>query len=185
MLPFPTSCLMTDCVSVSLDLEKKSLEFLNRPSTIRVNVKVKDTTSCSIVLSTRTCVGVDGTNNFTVDLSKDFSAEDVCQLRLSIQTMNCLGGPEFSSKLYSAFRANLSSRHGDLLNAESHFSKVSYQRCRHQCFRSSSGHTLHHQLTVSTTVVEEFGVRTSLSRTRCTRTVGRGSIAERNQNLLR
>ena len=76
--------LLTDRVCISFDLEEKTLEFLNRPATVGVNVEVEDTSVSSVVLSTSNSVGVDGSNNFTVDLSEDLSREDVSELLLSI-----------------------------------------------------------------------------------------------------
>jgi hypothetical protein len=37
----PTTSLVTDCVCIALDLEEKTFELLNRPTTVGVNVKVK------------------------------------------------------------------------------------------------------------------------------------------------
>ena len=85
-----TTSLMTDSVSIALNLEQETLELFNRPATVGIDIEVELTSSSSVVLSTSNSVGVDGTNNFTVDFSKDFSAEDVAQLLLSIQTVNCL-----------------------------------------------------------------------------------------------
>ena len=86
----PATSLLTDCVSISFDLEQKTFELLNRPTTVGVNVEVEDTSVSGVVLSTSNSVGVDGSNNFAVDFSKDLSAEDVSEFLLSIQTMNRL-----------------------------------------------------------------------------------------------
>ena len=86
----PATSLLTDCVCISFDLEQKTLELLNRPTTIGVNVEVEDTSVSGIVLSTSNSVCVDSSNNFSVDFCQDLSAENVGQLLLSIQTMNRL-----------------------------------------------------------------------------------------------
>ena len=86
----PATSLLTDCVSISFDLEQETFELLNRPSAVGVNIEVELTSGSGVVLSTSNSVGVDGTNNFAVDFSKDLSAEDVSKLLLSIQTMNRL-----------------------------------------------------------------------------------------------
>ena len=85
-----TTSLLTDCVSISFDLEQETFELLNRPATVGIDIEVEDTSVSSVVLSTSNSVGVDGTNNFTVDFSKDFSAEDVAQFLLSVQTVDRL-----------------------------------------------------------------------------------------------
>ena len=86
----PATSLLTDCVSIALNLEQETLELLNRPATVGVNIEVKDTSVSGIVLSTSNSVGVDGTNDFAVDFSEDLSAEDVAQLLLSVQTVDRL-----------------------------------------------------------------------------------------------
>ena len=99
MFALPATSLMTDSVSIALNLEQKTLELLNAPTTVGINVKVKLTSSSGVVLSTSDSVGVDGTNNLTVDLSKDLSGEDVAEFLLGIQTMDCL---QVLSKLETA-----------------------------------------------------------------------------------
>ena len=81
----PATSLMTDCVSISLNLEQKTFELLNRPATVGVNVEVEDTSVSGIVLSTSNSVGVDGTNNFAVDFCQDLSAENVGQFGLELR----------------------------------------------------------------------------------------------------
>ena len=75
---------MCDCVSITLDLEEKTLELLNRPTTVGVNVEVEDTLSSSVVLSTRLSNTIDRSDDFTVDLSKNFARQNVSKLLLSI-----------------------------------------------------------------------------------------------------
>ena len=48
----PATSLLTDCVSISFDLEQETLELLNRPATVGVNVEVEDTSVSSCLLYT-------------------------------------------------------------------------------------------------------------------------------------
>ena len=80
----PATSFMTDCVHVSFDLEEKTFELLNRPTTVGVNVEVKHTSGSSVVLSARTSDLVDSSNNFSVDLSENLSREDVSEFALSV-----------------------------------------------------------------------------------------------------
>ena len=45
---------LCNCVSISLDLEDQTLELLNRPTTVGVNVEVESTSVSNVCLSTRT-----------------------------------------------------------------------------------------------------------------------------------
>ena len=45
----PSTSLSCDCVSITLDLEHETLELLNRPTSIGVNVHVEDACGCGVV----------------------------------------------------------------------------------------------------------------------------------------
>ena len=79
MLPFPLRVLLGDGVSITFDLEQETLELLNRPTTIGVNVEVEYTSVSNVVLGALFSRLVDSTDDFSVDLSQDFSREDVSQ----------------------------------------------------------------------------------------------------------
>ena len=79
----PATSLLTDCVSISFDLEQKTFELLNRPTTVGVNVEVEDTSVSGIVLSTSNSVCVDGSNNFSVDFARISVLQNVGQLPCS------------------------------------------------------------------------------------------------------
>ena len=64
---------------VTLDLEQKSFELLNRPTTIGVNVQVEHTSSCGVGDNTLFSNLIDGSDDFPVDFSQDFSGQDVGQ----------------------------------------------------------------------------------------------------------
>ena len=77
----PSTSLLGDCVCIALDLEQQTLELLNTPPTVRVNVEVESTSSCNVVLNTRTVNFVDGTDDFAVDFAEDLTGKDVNQFR--------------------------------------------------------------------------------------------------------
>ena len=95
---------LCDAVCISLDLENKSLELLNRPATVGVNVEVKYAWGSNISLSTLFSNLIDGSDDFAVDLSKNLSRENICEFasafRPWIAFRSCA-----SSKEYSAFSA--------------------------------------------------------------------------------
>ena len=70
---------LCDRVSVTLDLEQETLELLNRPATVGVNVKVELTSSSGVDGCASFSNLVDGTDDLAVDLSKNLSAEDVSE----------------------------------------------------------------------------------------------------------
>ena len=81
---------MCDSVGIALDLEQETLELLNTPATVRVDVEVEDTTGSGVGNSTLLSNLIDGSDDFAVDLSQDLSREDVGEFRFSIQTVDCL-----------------------------------------------------------------------------------------------
>ena len=81
---------LCDSVRISLDLEQKSFELLNRPATVGVNVKVEYTSGSGVSDSTLFSNLIDGSDDFTVDLSQNLSRENVGEFRFSVQTMDCL-----------------------------------------------------------------------------------------------
>ena len=85
-----TTSALCNRVGVSFDLEDQTFELLNRPATVGVGVEVESTKSCYVGLCTRLSRLVDGTDDFTVDLGKDFSGENVGKFCFSIQTVDCL-----------------------------------------------------------------------------------------------
>ena len=81
---------LCDCVSITLDLEQETLELLNGPTTIGVNVEVESTSGSNVLNSTLLSNLVDSSDNFAVDLSKNLCGENVCEFRFSVQTVDCL-----------------------------------------------------------------------------------------------
>ena len=92
---------LCDCVTISLDLEQKSFELLNGPTTIGINIQVESTSGVHVVLSTGKSRSVYGTNDLTVDLSKNLGRKDVSQFSFSIQTVD-------STEILCQFQAVLS-----------------------------------------------------------------------------
>ena len=85
-----TTSSLCDCVCIALDLEDKSLKLLNTPASVGVNVEVKLTSGSNVGLCARFCCLVDGTDNFTVDFSKNLGAKDVSEFCFSVETVDCL-----------------------------------------------------------------------------------------------
>ena len=81
---------LCDCVRISLDLEQKTLELLNRPTSVGVDVQVKLTSGSGVRNSTLLSDLVDRSDDFSVDLSKDLSGENVSKFCFSVQTVDCL-----------------------------------------------------------------------------------------------
>ena len=81
---------LCDCVRISLDLEQETLELLNRPSAVGVDVEVEYASGSGVLYSTLLSNLIDGSDDFTVDLSQNLSGENVGEFRFSVQTMDCL-----------------------------------------------------------------------------------------------
>ena len=98
---------LCDCVCITLDLEQETLELLNRPATVGVDVEVEYTSSSGVRNSTLLSNLIDGSDDFAVDLSQNLSGENVGEFRFSVQTMDCL-------KVLSKFRGRCTqlSAHG-------------------------------------------------------------------------
>ncbi len=86
----PPTSRLRDSIGVAFNLEEKSLETLNHPTSIRVGIEVEHTSGRGVVVRTRNGTEVDGTDNLTVNLRKNFRRQDVSKLRLSIETVNRL-----------------------------------------------------------------------------------------------
>ena len=64
-------------VGVSFDLEQQSLELLNTPASVGVDVEIELTSGSGVLNSTLLSNLVDSTDNFAVDLEKNLSGENV------------------------------------------------------------------------------------------------------------
>ena len=131
---------LCDCVRISLDLENKTFELLNRPTTVGVNVKVESTGSSNVCLSTGFSNLIDGSDNFSIDFRKDFSREDVGKFCLGIQTVDCLEVLcQFQRIL--CFQSTGLSSNGDFLNRECHLVEIDSTTVS-KSFGVCRGHTL-------------------------------------------
>ena len=79
-----------DSICFALDLEKQTFELLNRPATIGVNVEVEYAAASNVCLGACFSSLVDGTDNLTVDLSKNLGAKDISEFCFSVQTVDAL-----------------------------------------------------------------------------------------------
>ena len=84
----PSTSLLGDSVTVSFDLEQKTLELLNTPATVGVDVEVEHALVGDVVLSTGDSGLINSTEDFTVDFSQDLGAEDVSQFSFGVQTVD-------------------------------------------------------------------------------------------------
>ena len=100
-----STSLLGDSVCFALDLEQETLELLNTPASVGVNVEVELAFGSNVCLSTRTCSLVDSSDDFTVDLCQNLSGENVGEFCFCIQTVNCLQVLCEVSSEYSAFSA--------------------------------------------------------------------------------
>ena len=118
-----TTSLLGDGVTVTLNLEQKTLELLNAPATVRVNVEVENTGGGNVGLSALNSRTVNGANNLTVDLSQDLAGQDVSQLGFSVKTVD-------STQVLSKLQAVLSLQgtafgfNDALLDREAHLAEL-------------------------------------------------------------
>ena len=79
VLPFSATSSLCDCVCIALDLEEETLELLNTPTSVRVNVEVEGTAVSNVSSCTLFAGLVDGSDDFAVDLAKNLGGENVCE----------------------------------------------------------------------------------------------------------
>ena len=123
--------LLSDGVAVALDLEQQTLELLNAPATVGVNVEVESTGGSNVVLSARNSGLIDGANNFAVDFSKDLAGQDVSEFCFGVKTVD---GAEVLSKFQTvlALQSATACFDDSLLDAEGPSGGKRYQRIRQQ-----------------------------------------------------
>ena len=82
---------LCNAVCITLDLEQETLELLNTPTTVGINVEVEYTNGSGVLNSTLLSNLIDGSDDFSVDFrGEDFSGENVSKFCFSVQTVDCL-----------------------------------------------------------------------------------------------